>query len=223
MKPYYQDSATVLYHGDCREIVPTLGKFDLLLTDPPYGVSFDTDYRRFTSGHDVVRVNHKPVHGDDSPFDPAEWLHFKNIIIFGANCFSDKLPRGSWLVWDKRFENGKAFMSDGEAAWMNKGHGLYIYSETSQGFVRAEPTEHPTQKPEGLMRWCLTKFPKAKTVLDPFCGSGTTMVAAKSLGIKCVGIEREEKYCAITAKRLAQEYLPLCISDHSHNTTESLL
>lgn len=213
MKPYYQDSAVTIYHGDCREIVPRLGRFDLLLTDPPYGVDFDTDYTRFTSGHGVPRTTHKPVHDDDKPFDPTEWLCYDGVILFGANCFSSRLPMGSWLIWDKRFENGKAFLADGEAAWMNKGHGVYIYSETSQGFVRSEPIEHPTQKPEGLMKWCLQKFPKARTVLDPFAGSGTTGRACKDLGRKCVLIERDERYCEIAARRMGQEVLPFDLSE----------
>jgi DNA modification methylase len=206
-KPYYKDDFVTIYHGDCREIVPLLGRFDLLLTDPPYGVDFDTDYRRFTTGHGVPRTNHAPVHDDDKPFDPTEWLYIENIIMFGANCFSNRLPMGSWIIWDKRFDNGKAFLADGEAAWMNKGHGVYIYSETSQGFVRAEPIEHPTQKPEGLMKFCLGKFPRAITVLDPFAGSGTTGRACKDLGRKCTLIEREERYCEIAAKRMRQEVL----------------
>ena len=207
MKPYYQDDAVTIYHGDCRQIVPQLGRFDLLLTDPPYGIGFDTDYRRFTSGFKVPRTNHTPIHGDDNPFDPSEWMGYNNIILWGANCFPEKLKAGTLLVWDKRFKNGAAFLADAEVAWMNKGHGVYIYSETSQGCIRSEAVQHPTQKPEGLMRWCLEKFPNAKTILDPFAGSGTTGRAAKDLGRKATLIEREEKYCEIAARRLAQEVL----------------
>jgi site-specific DNA-methyltransferase (adenine-specific) len=220
IKPYYQDDFCQIFHGDCREILPQLPKVDLVLTDPPYGVDFDTDYRRFTSGFNVERKAHKPVANDDRPFDPSFLLSYPGVIMFGANCFSQRLPPGSWLIWDKRFANGKAFLADGEAAWMNKGHGCYIYTETSQGCIRSEPIEHPTQKPVGLMVWCLSKFPKAQTILDPFMGSGTTLVAAKQLGRKAVGIELEEKYCEIAVKRLQQEYLPLTIGQPNPEAKE---
>lgn len=210
MKPYYQNDFATIYHGDCREILPTLPKVDLVLTDPPYGVDFDTDYRRFTAGFNVERKAHKKVANDDKPFDPAQFIALAPVVIlWGANCYPNHLTTGSFLVWDKRFSNGAAFLADAEVAWMNKGHGVYIYTETSQGFIRSEPIEHPTQKPIGLMVWCLGKAAKCQTILDPFMGSGTTLVAAKQLGRKSIGIELEEKYCEIAAKRLSQEYLPL--------------
>ena len=210
-KPYYQDSHCTIYHGDCREILPELDKVDLVLTDPPYGIDFDTDYTRFTTGFGVERKNHKKISGDKIPFDPLFLLGLgKTIISFGANCYSNKLPIGSWLIWDKRFENGKAFLADAEAAWMNKGYGIYIYSETSQGFIRPQKIQHPTQKPEGLMKWCIIKdCSNPQTILDPFMGSGTTLRAAKDLNRKCIGIELEEKYCEIAVERLRQEVLDL--------------
>lgn len=188
--------------GDCREIIPTLGKFDACISDPPYGVAFDTDYRRFTSGHGVPRTAHKAVANDAEPFDPAHLLQFPKVVLFGANCFSDRLPMGSWLIWDKRFKNGEAFLADGEAAWMNTGFGVYIFSKTSQGFVRPEPIEHPTQKPVDVMMWVIEKAAPAQSIIDPYMGVGSTGVAAVKLGRRFTGIEIDPGYFDIACRRI---------------------
>ena len=205
---YYEEPGIQIWCGDCREVLPHLPPVDLVLTDPPYGIAFDTDYTRFTSGFNVERKVHAAVIGDDKPFDPAPWLDFKTVIMWGANCYSDRLPRGSWLIWDKRHANGTAFLADAETAWMNKGYGVYIFSKTWQGCVRSEPIQHPTQKPTALMTWCIERSNTTGTILDPFMGSGTTLVAAKQLGRRAIGIEIEPKYCDIAIERLRQEQLP---------------
>ena len=207
MKPYYEHGGITIYHGDCREIAPTLGGGLAVVSDPPYGVAFDTDYRRFSAGFAVERKQHAPVHGDADPFNPAPWLDYPEVILWGANCYSERLPMGSWLVWDKRHRNGTAFLADAEVAWEKFGHGVYIFAVTSQGFIRPEPIEHPTQKPVSLMEWCIRRT--KLDVLDPYSGSGSTLVAAKNLGRKAIGIEIEERYCEISARRLRQEVLAL--------------
>jgi DNA modification methylase len=129
------------------------------------------------------------------------------VVLFGANCFTQHLPVGSWLVWDKRFANGKAFLADGEVAWMNRGHGVYIYSETAQGCVRKEPVEHPTQKPVGVMAWCMekAKVPEGAVVLDPYMGSGTTGVACIRTGRRFVGIEKDADHFKTARDRIHAE------------------
>jgi len=205
MTPYYEHAGITIFHGDCREILPGLPKCDAVITDPPYGIDFDTDYSRF-SGIDVTPGNtYEPVRGDSEPFDPSPWMQFRCVVLWGANCYSSRLPMGTWLVWDKRFKNGKAFLADAEAAWMKGGYGIYLYAVTSQGFLRPEPVSHPTQKPVAVMEWCISKAKPEGIILDPFMGSGTTLVAAKNLGRKAIGIEIEERYCEIAAKRLSQE------------------
>ena len=217
MKPYYQDDAVTIYHGDCREIVPELGKFDLLLTDPPYGIALNTDGRRFSggkAGHISKYGNGQgtgagaPIVNDGEEFDPSFLLDYgESQIIWGWNNFPDKLPRGACLVWIKRLDPAfGSFLSDAELAWYSNGHGVYCKRDLSNNAIANERV-HPTQKPVGLMQWCIEKAGDAQTILDPFAGSGTTGRAAKDLGRKATLIEIEEKYCEIAANRMRQEVL----------------
>ena len=195
-----------------------LPKVDLVLTDPPYGIALNTDNSRFSGGNaasvskkgnNIGPANGAAVIGDDNPFDPSFILSAADhFIVWGWNNYANKLPRGALLVWIKRNDEAfGSFLSDGEVAWMSKGHGVYCRRDLSNNAI-ANWRVHPTQKPQTLMEWCIEKFPTAKTILDPFMGSGTTLRAAKDLGRKAIGIELEEKYCEIAAKRLAQEVLP---------------
>lgn len=174
-----------------------------VVSDPPYGVDFDTDYRRFTDKGKSTGNKHDPIANDDKPFDPEPWLGFKTVVLWGGNCFSMRLPLGSWLVWDKRFANGTAWLSDAEIAWMKGGHGAYIFAETSQGAVRPEKVEHPTQKPLSVMAWSIEKSKAGPVVVDPYLGSGTTMLAAERSNRLCYGIELAPKYVAVILERLA--------------------
>lgn len=218
MIPYYDHNGITIYNGDCRELLPELRRrhrFDLLLTDPPYGDNHDTDYSRFTGGAGVPRSRHARIEGDVEPFDPSPLLTLEcQAILFGANRFSDKLPCGSWLVWDKRTSGGaKNVMSDGEAAWWSKGRGLYIYSHSWDGFNRGSErgtAYHPTQKPVALMRWCLQRanLKPGALVLDPYMGSGPIARACLELGYRYIGIELSEGYCETTVlHRLSQSVM----------------
>jgi site-specific DNA-methyltransferase (adenine-specific) len=157
------------------------------------------------------------IAGDAAPFDPQPWLPYPQVILWGAHCYSDKLPRGRWLIWDKRSKAGKSFLrSDGETAWMKGGHGVRIFSQTWIGVCRSQlhPTErgpqggtpslHPTQKSVAVMAWCLSLCRSStRVVLDPYCGSGSVLIAAKSRGLQAIGIECVEAYADTAAKRLA--------------------
>ena len=152
---------------------------------------------------------HARIHGDDKPFDPAPWLKYKIVAMFGANNFSDKLPQGSWLVWDKRDAMENAFMSQAEAAWLNSGKSIRLMKHCWQGFSRASENSehyHPTQKPVAVMRWVIEemKIPKGYTIVDPFCGSGATLLAAHELGYDAIGCEIEPDYFETTLDRLKQ-------------------
>ena len=200
-KPYYQDSAVTLYHGDCREIVPLLGRFDLLLTDPPYGIGFaaqPTNYQR--------AAGMQPMTWDDSAPNVSTFFDCTNSqCIWGGNYFDLPVSRG-WLAWVK--PDAPPSMGNLELAWTsedrNAKHFFWSISATN-----GERVGHPTQKPLALISWCLSLWPSAQTVLDPFAGSGTTGRACKDLGRKCTMIEREERYCEIAARRMGQEVLNL--------------
>jgi site-specific DNA-methyltransferase (adenine-specific) len=200
-EPYYQDDWVTIYHADCREILPHLPKADLVLTDPPYGYGWKTSYSRFRRGSG----DKQEIANDNHEITISEW-HNPNVetIAFGANCLCFPFM-GSYLIWDKRCEDGFAFLSDAEVAWWSEGKGCYIYSENAQRTRSKNGGLHPTQKPVGLMQWCISKAKADGAILDPFMGSGTTLRAAKDLGRKAIGIEIEEKYCEIAAKRMAQE------------------
>jgi site-specific DNA-methyltransferase (adenine-specific) len=200
LKPYYQDSAVTIYHGDCREIVPQLGKFDLLLTDPPYGIDFagrPTNYQRFAG----------MVASDWDKQKPEElFLSSAGIqIVWGGNYFHLPISRG-WLGWVKR--DAPPSMGTLELAWTNRDENAKYFDQTISA-TNAERVGHPTQKPLKLFTWCIQMVGDIETILDPYAGSGTTGRAAKDLGRKAVLIELEEKYCAIAAKRMQQEVLPL--------------
>jgi site-specific DNA-methyltransferase (adenine-specific) len=207
IKPYYQDDAVTIYHGDCHEILPTLDSVDLVLTDPPYGIAYQHRGRRngTTMGFDGQHVT-----GDDQPFDPVPWLQFPRVILWGGNHYADQLPvsRG-WLVWDKRVGIPPNDQSDCELAWTNFLTVARLYSRYWNGGAISEARFHPTQKPIALMRWCLGLVPDAQIVFDPFMGSGTTLRAAKDLGRKAIGIEIEERYCEIAADRMSQMVMAL--------------
>lgn len=230
LKPYYDDgNGIVIYHGDCREILPHLEPVDLVLTDPPYGGGLAVDFaERFKTKAGKWWKNtdrgkqqrHTPIIGDDSPFDPSAVIEFKSNakVLWGANWYANRLPdSGGWWIWDKRGGDRDVSaaewpMSEAELAWTNVGKGVRMFRHTWFGLIRDSERgqhNHPTQKPLELMKWCIEMSRTDGTILDPFMGSGTTLRAAKDLGRKAIGIEIEEKYCEIAVKRLAQEVLAL--------------
>jgi len=200
LTPYYQDDAVTIFNGDCREIVPTLGRFDLLLTDPPYGIGINKSHRISTSRGFVGET------WDDYAPDIAPFMSLSSTrIIWGGNYFALP-PSRCWLVWDKQ-NDGRDF-ADCELAWTDLDAVARIHRRRPMNMDGGKV--HPTQKPLSLMTWCIGLAGDVQTILDPFAGSGTTGRAAKDLGRKAVLIEREERYCEIAARRMAQEILPLC-------------
>jgi site-specific DNA-methyltransferase (adenine-specific) len=200
MTPYYEHAGIVIYHGDCREILPTLPKCDLVCTDPPYGSGYASNP---IVGKGKTQSNHAAQDWDDSPVDciSAVLEAGKEAIIWGGNYYALK-PSRCWLTWYK--PDAPPSMAQVELAWVSR-DGNAKHLAWSIAATNGERVGHPTQKPEAVMRWAISQFQDAQTILDPFMGSGTTLVAAKNLGRKAIGIEIEEKYCEIAAKRLAQE------------------
>jgi site-specific DNA-methyltransferase (adenine-specific) len=205
-KPYYDHDGITIYHGDCRDILPHLPKVDLVLTDPPYGINYDTSHDKYKNA-----ISRTEVVGDKEPFDPTPLLGLGRLIIWGGNCFASRLPDcPKWLAWVKTArDDAEIRQADMELAWTNCISRSRVFHHLWIGAYRASESgirnEHPTQKPLELMRWCLGLVPDANLILDPFMGSGTTLRAAKDLRRKAIGIEIEEKYCEIAAKRLSQE------------------
>ena len=210
--------------GDCLDVMATMpdGCVDAVVTDPPYGIGINTKNagrRRGNRPYDTkARARDFPlVNGDDSPFDPLPLLRFRNIVLWGANHYASRLPDSHcWFVWDRKA--GKAAdsdITDCELAWTKGLHyrTTRMFRHMWAGFQRESESGqkhlHPTQKPVLLMEWCLSFFPKATIILDPFCGSGTTCVAAKQLGRRYIGIEIDPEYCKIANNRLASTQRPL--------------
>jgi DNA modification methylase len=202
--PYHEEAAVTIYHGDCRQIVPLLGRFDLLLTDPPYGIGEHGGKAR-TRGK--ATANHPRMGWDNER--PERWVldlllsKSDRQMIFGGNYFADTLPASRcWLYWRKLMGGDFA---DGELVWTSLDAVVREFTKPNKG----GNNEHPTQKPLEVMQWCIQQAGEVQTILDPFAGSGTTGEAAKLMGKRAVLIEREERYCEIAARRLAQDVLPL--------------
>lgn len=218
-RPYYDEGGITIYHGDCREILPELGAFDLELTDPPYGTGYQYQSRHRTGRGGPKRWSGNSfgaIDGDAEPFDPSHLLGVAPaIILWGANHYASKLPDNAlWFVWDRKA--GRApdtNITDAELAWVS-GHRFktvrmfrHMWAGLQRDSEIAEGSLHPTQKPVALMSWCLGFFPDARTVVDPYMGSGPVARACKDAGRRYVGIELVERYCEIAVRRLAQEVL----------------
>lgn len=209
MKPYYEDEAVVIYHGDCREVLPSLPKVDLVLTDPPYGLG-DKWKGGFNGRNGSASVWPAACPEWDKTPVPIEILNAaielsSCAIVWGGNYYSLP-PSRCWLVWDKIQDFSSA---DAELAWSNLDSAVRVFrmSRIDAHMNKERGKVHPTQKPLALIKWCLGFAPDAQTILDPFMGSGTTLRAAKDLNRKAIGIEIEERYCEIAAQRMSQEVL----------------
>jgi site-specific DNA-methyltransferase (adenine-specific)/modification methylase len=220
LKPYYEHAGITIYHGDCREIAPTLPGVTLLVSDPPYGMKDRTDRTTRTGNGNLNpgayrRRKWDAIAGDDAPFDPSPWLAYSKVVLFGAVHYASRLPSSrAWLVWDKREGGTPDDNADCDFAWTNLSGPARLYRQLWRGLCRRGednglPLVHPHQKPVELMSWVILRCaPCADDVLlDPYMGSGSTLVAAKKAGIRAIGIEIEERYCEEAAKRLSQEVL----------------
>lgn len=191
-----------LYLGDCRDVLPHLTGVDAVVTDPPYGMNWNTDSARYTSKRGG---NHRDdwgaVTGDNIPFDPSPFLAFPECVLWGSNHFSSRLPTGTTLVWIKQLDPAfGTFLSDAELAWVSKGHGVYLRRDLSHKAIQSDRV-HPTQKPVSVMEWCLG-FTKGHTILDPYMGSGSTGVACIKMGRSFIGIECEPRYFDVACRRI---------------------
>jgi len=213
MKPYYEHAGITIYHGDCREVLPTIGDGAavLLHTDPPFGVGNFVQ----TSGRIMGRGENRgrAVSWNDSTPPPEVFAEMRRVsahrIIWGANFFNCFEDNGGAIVWIKEQSMPNFSKADIAACTHFKKTETVTFPWTNFTAARQAQTDHPCERPIALYHWALNYIPPARSglVLDPFMGSGTTLVAAKNLGRKAIGIEIEERYCEIAAKRLAQEVL----------------
>lgn len=231
MTPYYDDGVVTIYHGDCREVLPELVKtVDLLLTDPPYGQNWQSSHRE--RPFDAIQ-------GDDGSLDVAEVISLackrlrrhRHVYVFGRpNLSGTPLTEAVELIWDKEqvglgdltlpwgpshepitfatYEYSAANRARGGgrlAARLRRGSVLRVPRPNAVAVQR-----HPTEKPVYLLRQLIESSSLiGETVLDPFIGVGSTAVAARLEGRRCIGIEIDERYCEIAAKRLTRDVLPL--------------
>lgn len=224
MKPYYDRDGITIYHGDCRDIMAAQWfDADLVLTDPPYGIKVNTAYGDAGRGKPSDKSTHvgrnriakanvyRPVIGDDQQFDPSHLLRFPKIVLWGANNYADKLPPSqSWIVWNRL--SGESSTADAELAWTNLGGTVRMFTYQWNGACRQGEKHthglHPTQKPVALMAWVLRRCTKpGDLVFDPYMGSGPVAKACKQMGLRYIGIEIDEFYCATAIARLSQDSL----------------
>ena len=191
-----------LYLGDCRDILPALGKVDAVVTDPPYGIGADKHAGNAKNGwtqwHEESWDHERPAPDCFALLLAAS----KDQIIWGGNYFTDLLPPTmQWLVWDKGQRDFS--LADCEFAWSSQRKAARIF-DYPRALAMQDGKQHPTQKPIALMKWCVDLLPKPQTILDPFMGVGTTGVAAVQMGRKFIGIEREKRYFEIACQRIEQ-------------------
>lgn len=214
-KPYYEHSGIVIYHGDCREILPNLessGQGRVIVCDPPYGISHSSSYG--ASWQDTMIAG-------DADAQLRDWIVStcfpgSPMAVFGTWKVARPTEARAVLVWDK----GPAFgMGDLSFPWKNSWEEIYILGDgwegrRDEGVLRghivlsweSKGREHPHEKPVSLLKHLIGKN-RAGLVLDPTCGTGTTLVAAKELQRSAIGIEIDERYCEIAARRLSQQVL----------------
>jgi DNA modification methylase len=197
-----------LHLGDCREILPTLGKIDAVISDPPYGMKRNGRYVCGKNGNSTGLRNrsyNQKIIGDDAAFDPTQWVSFPKVALFGSNHFGSGLPVGTTLVWLKRKDDAfGTFLSDAEVAWVKGGYGVYCKRGPFPQSLALNRL-HPTQKPVEVMEWCIirARVTDGDVILDPYMGSGSTGVAAIRLGHKFVGIEIDLAHFDTACRRLS--------------------
>lgn len=216
--PYYSDDLVTLWHGDCLEVTAWL-EADALVTDPPYGMAYVNRHGRAISGDNDCAARDGAL---------LMWGEGRPALVFGT--WKVERPTGvrQVMVWDKSGGNG---FGSTRYPWGNTHEDVYLIGKwpkikaagrARDGFTPAishsvlrfpvqnsmagDRPDHPTPKPPALMEHLISKCPPG-VVADPFAGSGTTLLAAKAIGRKAIGVEIDERYCEMAAKRLSQDTL----------------
>jgi len=196
-------------------------KAGAVVTDPPYGMNLDT--KMSAKSRPKGEWENKPKHydkviGDDADYDPepifSAWGYCSEIFLWGADYYAEMIParkQGSWLVWDKRegIEDTKFSLSSFELCWSKSKHRRDIIRQRWMGLIGTETQDvrsrvHPTQKPVEVFEWIIQKYTSpGEIVVDPYIGSGTTLIACERLGRKCRGVEISPAYVAVALERWA--------------------
>jgi DNA modification methylase len=211
---YHSQDGIRIFCGDNRQLMPMLNDYDLLLTDPPYGIGRCKSANGWTTSKKAVArvIDYGAQEWDGET--PAAWVlqaaieKAEHAIIWGGNYYG--LPASScWLVWNKDNEGNRN--ADCELAWTNLPQAVRMIKFRWRGMLQENMTEkeiryHPAQKPVPVMQWAIGQT-EAQTILDPWMGSGSTLIAARAKGLKADGIEINEQYCEAAKRRLAQGVL----------------
>jgi site-specific DNA-methyltransferase (adenine-specific)/modification methylase len=216
LEKVYQDGLVEIWLGDSREFTPPQGA--AMISDPPYGIGYiHSGGAPGCKGYGGIPTRCEPIVGDDEPFDALYWSsRFKDCLMFGANHWTVRPPGGSLHAWDKLTDinQGESFDSfcDVEFCWCSRAMPSRIFAhrwkgvnKCGEGFGRKR--WHVSEKPIELMRWCIELMRRPPLIVDPFMGSGSTLRAAKDLGLRAIGIEIEERHCESAIARLRQETL----------------
>lgn len=226
LEPYYEDEFVTLYHGDCTEIMPTLERssFHAIVTDPPYvigAVSAGNMASKSGGWHDMMNSALWFTHWyrqawELLKYDGSMWsfCNWRSLPVVMRAAIDAKIPVTSVMVWDKEWigpGGSQGLRPSYEMCALMAKPGFAIADRGTPDIWRHKvgsykPNGHPAEKPEGLIRRILQalQLPPGSLIVDPFSGSGTTAAAAKSLDLRCIAIEAEERYCELTARRLAQ-------------------
>ena len=208
MKPYFEDlkAGIRIFNCDWRELDDETLRCDCLLCDPPYGLS-EAKGKNKSRTKLAVAKDYGTSDWDDQPPSDFDLIRLRDLtkwqIIFGGNYFVLP-PSKCWLVWDKL--NSGDF-ADAELAWTNLDKAVRVFRYLWNGMLKENPEYrmHCTQKPLALGSFCISMVKEAKSILDPYMGSGTFIVAAKKSGLAAVGVEIDEKQCENCVTRLEQE------------------
>jgi len=206
--PYYEKDGVTIYHGNCSEFMPQINA-DVMLTDPPYGINYKSGW----SG----KLD-RSIHGDKNTMLRDSILNCwdKSALVFGTWRRPRPNQTRMVLIWDTK---GALGMGDLTLPWKPSHQEIYVIGSEFNGkrtsdvltfapvqSMAVNGRKHPHEKPVALLRELINKC-NGNVIFDPFCGSGSTLVAAKLEGRRAVGIEIEEKYCEIAASRLRQSML----------------
>lgn len=184
-------------------------KADMCLADPPYGISYSPGgggkgafggnaHKKFSAKNIVI--------GDSTPFEPGIFLTYPIVILWGANHYASRLPDSpSWFVWDKREADSVLSFADCEMAWTNISGNARMFRHMWNGVAKAsecgQTRFHPTQKPIALMEWCISRGGNVLNIIDPFLGSGSTLIACEKTNRRCFGMEIDPHYCGVVLAR----------------------